>query len=256
MKRMPGILLSLAALAALALGLFLPDVIVMQSRETALRPEQYKVEMIRLETAKPLPVPAALRLVSGEHKTMNLESGRVLDAEGAYMAVRDALSFIADCGLPLEAPANAKHSETPVLLYAEDGEDAAVVWQCELADTISDRVIQLQIDDATGTMLSFLYIRYIDVESEPVRLIDRFPAELWADMCRQYYGFQSVEVGITSKVEKGDGLYAHYDLKFTDETGESFLLPYRTSYLINKDGKGEDYRDVIQMTEVSFNGQM
>jgi hypothetical protein len=268
-KRRGSILLSLVTLAVLALGLFLPDVMITQNNGSDSSPKRYAVETIRLDTAKPVSMIDALRLVSAEHKTMNLRAGNVLDAAGARQAALEALTFATDYGMRFDVQAYTAHNETPFLLYSDDGADALVVWQCELINPVNEDLILVQLDDATGIMLSFFSHESVDLKNQPSLSVNRFSADEWAEMYVHYYGFRSVEVGTkirkdgsfpdTSAVDAAsaevktpirrikDGdvdISLQYELVFTDDDGVTLALPCYISYIIKKD---------YQYSSISFN---
>lgn len=216
-----SILLSIATLAVLSLGFFLPDMLSLaQSKGVAANHQQYEMETVRLQAQeKPTALFDVLRLVSNKHIVMNLSDGNTLDKIEAHQAALEALEFILEYVSDFEPQEYTVHKETPKLAFTEEGE-AAIIWECEFSTADGNSTIQVSLDDETGKMISFLCFLYEDKEKQTSNTSTSvFLVNDWAKLCMKYYGFESFEV--KTKIE---GLKHKNDIVFTDSEGKDIVL--------------------------------
>lgn len=254
MKVRSSVWLTAAALTLLLLGILLPDIVsAAQSRSVTAGQQQYEVETIQLQTLEASAgLYDVLRLVSGEYRTMSLTGGNVLTEDEAYLKAIQTLEFISGYKLNIHLQDYTVHKETPVLVYTEDGETAAVLWQCELLDYTNDISIYMLIDDESGKMVSFQYLAAEgDYQSSEysVDAEDDFRAMLWAEMCVVYYEFENCDV----KTDTGDGNTRQNELIFTASGGEVITLIYYAEYLSKSTtDAGQGMTDAVR-SYISFN---
>lgn len=226
MRKNTGLLLSVLTAMVLGIGLFLPRIASsLQNRHTAALVQQYPVKTIQLETITPADVIQRLSLVSGEHISIGLETGGVRSGEEAHQLALEALALIEDTVMDLDLERYTGHQQTPTLVLTEDGENAAVLWRCELIDTSGGSSIVLHLDDDTGKMISFVYVSDLIVQPN-VSPIDQ-TAEKWANMCAEYYGFEWAETELYTSSESAQ----HHNLTFIADDGNGLILPFRIAYV-------------------------
>lgn len=255
MKVKYGIQFSLVTLLFLTAGLFLPRIVfAWQNQGAAVTPRIYAMETIELDKAAPMAILDVLRLVSGEHESMLLETGNVLGAEGAYEAAADALAFLSENGFDFDAPtysgsSGSTHKQSPSLVFAPGGKEAAVVWQCEWASADGESNILMHLDDETGKMLSFQYVNSNVSEEDYGRLPIKMAAEDWARLCVRYYGFQSAEV----EVRVPDDATRLYDINFVASDGSNLQLSLQIMYASSSVSESKTFKSTVSRWAVSFN---
>lgn len=223
MKKKSGVLFSVITVLVLGFGLFLPRIAsALQYQSSIALSQQYAVKTIELETMPPVAISDVLVLMSGAHKSMELETGNVRDSAQAHESALEALSFIEDYGISFNLEVYTIHRWTPVLIFAEDGEEAAVLWRCEFTASDGSERIVLYLDDESGKMVSFLYASLDLAEHQTSVAHLNLTADNWAEMCVKYYGFQSV--GTKENIME-NGVKT-YDLTFIDYDGKELTLPY------------------------------
>jgi hypothetical protein len=235
MKIKSGILLWLAALAALAFGLLLPSIVYkVQNEGSAASSQQYMVDTIQLEMSKPAPVSDKLLLVSTQNHTMSLDNGNKLSKETAYQAALAFLTFMQEHGVVLDPQAYTSHTAIPVLTFTQDSQNAAVIWECALRNPNNDSFIVIRLDDETGKMLSFIFSEYEFSIQSSDGTATVLSADDWGNLCVEYYGFKSVTVNRATMVSTDGNNWVtqecterKYSLVFTDYDGEELSLSFR-----------------------------
>lgn len=253
MKRLKTLLLSFATLVVVVLGFFFPTMLsALQDGGHATEPRRYPVETTRLDAVTPAQLSDLLKLVSNASQTMELESGNVRSAQEAAEAAREVLAFMEAQGILSQAQAYEAYRQTPILLFTQDGEEAAVVWVCTLTDTSRGSRATIYIDDVSGKMLSCDVLSTETVPSYGITSASELLAERWAELARAYYGFSSVEV----KAQPRKDAMLQYELSFRHADEESLPLPLHIQYFNNSThGEGELPDDTLR-TIVFFNGSL
>ena len=124
---------------------------------------------------------------------MSLENGNKLSKEEAYQSALEILTFMKEYGVNLAPHAYTAFKATPVLVFTQNVEDAAVIWECGLTNQDDGSLIVIRLDDETGKMLSFIYVgNEISIQNSDTTFTV-LSASDWGKMCVEYYGFMSVE---------------------------------------------------------------
>lgn len=222
MKKHYTMLFSVVTVIVIGFGLFLPRMVSsLQNRRTTAHVQKYPVKTIQLDAITPVGVFSLLDLMSDEHTSMPLESGGVLGKEEVVQYAYEALGFIEDYVISLDLEQYTMQRQNPLLVFSGDGEDSALLWQCEFFNTTINQNIVLYLDDDTGKMVSFRYT--YESPAQPSASLLEFTAEKWAHMCVAYYGFESSSVTEIAGVES----IQQYQLSFAADDGSKLLLPLR-----------------------------
>lgn len=213
------IFLSLGTVIVLIFGAFFPNIIfILQDNNVETQVNQYAINTIQFDIDSPTDVSDILRLIAGNTKMMDLESGKKRHAQQAYLSALEALAFFTEGDMEEIKKAYTIHKEFPVLVTNKDWTDAAVIWQCQLSNKSEDTEITMLLDDESGKMLAFQYIG----PKEQLNLMhDKGyvqAAEAWSDICAVYYGFDVVDVIDKNSQERS---FAHL---FIDSRGEELEL--------------------------------
>lgn len=203
MRQKTNILFIIGSLVALIVGFAIPGVIsTIQDSNLKSQVIRYESDTMQFRTSDQ--ITDNLQLMANGYSLIELNTGKVHNANDAYKSTLEVLKFFKENGMDsLSLDKYVHHEEKPYFAVSKDKSVTAVIWQCRLYDDSGNELF-LMLDDNSGKMLSFMFVPINDdnfskgnanYQRQAYDVANRF-----AGVCALYYGFEVKEVIADSSV--------------------------------------------------------